>query len=87
MTETRAVEVERQDSLTPGLELVAARRVDGPDDGPQQARTLVATDGDDQPLALIDTAQDRVSAADGQQADLIESVLGERVRERVEVER
>jgi hypothetical protein len=87
MSETRPVRVERQDGPTPGLEILAARRVDGPDDGPQQARTLVATDGDEQRLVLIDTAQERVSAAADQQADLIESVLSERVRERVEVKR
>jgi len=72
-----AVEISTLDGTTqPGLEL--ERRTDGPDGGPTQERVVVAvaTDGD---TREIDTAADRVEAIDGQQADLVRDIVGDRL--------
>jgi len=76
-SELPAVEIAATDGTTqPGLEL--ERRVDGPAGGPTQERVVVAvaTDGD---AREIDTAADRVGAIDGQQADLVRDIVGERL--------
>lgn len=76
--ETRPVEICGEDSATPGLELVNERRTDGPDSGPQQARTVVAINaGDEHPvegdIVEVDVAQDRVDEA--VQPELVRGVL------------
>ncbi|MDS0258590.1 hypothetical protein NDI56_04085 [Haloarcula sp. S1CR25-12] len=79
--ETRPVELQRGDSVVPGLELVDRRRVDGPADGPQQERTIVVINGDEdkQPvdengLCEVDIAQDRID--DAAQPQLVQDILG-----------
>jgi hypothetical protein len=77
MSDHTPVEVTRPDgTTTPGLEL--ERRVDGPAGGPTQERVVVAvaTDGD---ARKIDTATDRVETIDGQQADLVRDIVGDRL--------
>jgi len=76
----RPVEIRHDDeSPTPGLELVDQRRTDGPEDGPQQARTVVAINaGNEHPVeddvVEVDVAQDRVGEA--AQPELVRGVLG-----------
>jgi hypothetical protein len=71
-----AVEVTRTDgTTTPGIE--RDRRVDGAGEYTQE-RVMVAV-ADDGDVAEIDTAADRVKAIDGQQADLVRDVLGDRL--------
>jgi hypothetical protein len=74
---TRPVEYHPRgsDETEPALERVAERRVAGPEDGPQQARTIVdVSDGDDD-TRQINCPQDCVSEPDEEQAEIIETVL------------
>ncbi|WP_135535397.1 hypothetical protein [Halostella pelagica] len=71
-----AVELSHPDgTTTPGIE--RERRTDSAG-GHTQERVVVAvaTDGD---VTEIDTAASRVAAIDGQQAELVRDVLGDRV--------
>jgi len=76
MTDHEAVEVDRVDAggVQPGL--VLDRRTDGPADGPQQARVVVATVADGE-LSEIDTAAERTTPADD--PELVRSVVGKRL--------
>lgn len=76
MTERQAVEIARtaDDGVSPGL--VVDRRTDGPDDGPQQRRVVVAT-VQDGALQKLDTAAERVQPADDPR--LVRSVVGDRL--------
>ena len=77
---TRPVELQRRraDSPEPALELVDQRRIDGPDAGPQQPRTVVVVSTDDGPQQ-VDVPQDSVAEPDGRDAELIETVLAPKV--------
>jgi hypothetical protein len=76
MHDKQPLEVTRPDGTTaPGLEL--QRRVDGAGGQTQERVTVaVAADGD---VAEINTAADRVETIDGQQADLVRDILGDRL--------
>jgi hypothetical protein len=83
MPETRPVEIDTHDGTVPGLELVSERRIDGPENGPSQPRTVVCTppDREDIRIALVDVAQERVAGIDGAEADAIADTLGPTVAE------
>ncbi|WP_135302659.1 hypothetical protein [Haloarcula amylovorans] len=79
MSDTRPVEIQRGDGTpTPGLELVGERRTDGPEDGPQQPRTVVVVnDSDGDGVIEVDTAQDRVGEA--AQPQLVTDIIGRKL--------